>query len=144
MNTKKMSKVKHKSYFAPKKILCVYQCVFISCDLFVQNKTRNNPKHYFTGNGSWRRGDKYDNEAKAAYASLNTVTLLRSTKPEFENFSQEMKKKIGVDVCEGCSDVRKSFKQNGRLQRFDSFHVVRVFIPCNYFLSNLKRFYLFV
>ncbi|XP_027018527.1 atrial natriuretic peptide receptor 3 isoform X2 [Tachysurus fulvidraco] len=57
------------------------------------------------GDGSWRRGDKYDNEAKAAYASLNTVTLLRSTKPEFENFSQEMKKKIGVDVCEGCSNI---------------------------------------
>ncbi|XP_026885131.1 atrial natriuretic peptide receptor 3 isoform X2 [Electrophorus electricus] len=55
------------------------------------------------GDGSWRRGDRYDNEAKAAYAFLNTVTLLRSTKPEFENFSMEMRKsyqKMGVDVCE--------------------------------------------
>ncbi len=40
-------------------------------------------QHYFTGDGSWRRGDKYDKEAKAAYSFLNTVTLLRSTKPEF-------------------------------------------------------------
>ncbi|KAB5528612.1 hypothetical protein PHYPO_G00142230 [Pangasianodon hypophthalmus] len=60
------------------------------------------------GDGSWRRGDKYDNEAKAAYASLNTVTLLRSTKPEFENFSLEMKKSYqrgDVDVCEGCNNI---------------------------------------
>lgn len=73
-------------------------------------------KHYFTGDGSWRRGDKYDSEAKAAYASLNTVTLLRSTKLEFENFSLEMKKKIGTDVCEGCSNVRKSFRQNSTIK----------------------------
>ncbi|XP_018614023.2 atrial natriuretic peptide receptor 3 isoform X2 [Scleropages formosus] len=44
------------------------------------------------GNGSWWRGDKYDAEAKLAYAALNTVTLLRSVKAEFENFSIEVKK----------------------------------------------------
>uniref|UniRef100_A0A8B9JS46 Receptor ligand binding region domain-containing protein n=1 Tax=Astyanax mexicanus TaxID=7994 RepID=A0A8B9JS46_ASTMX len=60
------------------------------------------------GDGSWRKGDKHDYEAKAAYAFLNTVTLMRSTKPEFEEFSVEMRKsqrKKGVDVCEGCNDV---------------------------------------
>ncbi|XP_073696796.1 atrial natriuretic peptide receptor 3 isoform X2 [Garra rufa] len=60
------------------------------------------------GDGSWRRGDKYDNEAKAAYSFLNTVTLLRSTKPEFEEFSMEMKKSLQQSdnpVCEGCSAV---------------------------------------
>ncbi|KAI5088397.1 atrial natriuretic peptide receptor 3 isoform X2 [Silurus meridionalis] len=60
------------------------------------------------GDGSWRRGDKHDNAAKAAYASLNTVTLLRSTKPEFENFSLEIKKSfesMGAEVCEGCNNV---------------------------------------
>ncbi|XP_017307829.1 atrial natriuretic peptide receptor 3 isoform X1 [Ictalurus punctatus] len=60
------------------------------------------------GDGSWRRGDKYDSEAKTAYASLNTVTLLRSTKPEFENFSLEIKKsyqRMGVDVCESCNNI---------------------------------------
>ncbi|KAM8865936.1 atrial natriuretic peptide receptor 3 [Synchiropus picturatus] len=44
------------------------------------------------GNGSWRRGDKQDDEARQAYAALKTVTLLRTVKPEFENFSMEMKK----------------------------------------------------
>uniref|UniRef100_A0A8C1TPZ3 Natriuretic peptide receptor 3 n=1 Tax=Cyprinus carpio TaxID=7962 RepID=A0A8C1TPZ3_CYPCA len=60
------------------------------------------------GDGSWRRGDKYDNEAKAAYSFLNTVTLLRSTKAEFEDFSKEMKKSLqqsDIPVCEGCSAV---------------------------------------
>ncbi|XP_067263217.1 atrial natriuretic peptide receptor 3 isoform X1 [Chanodichthys erythropterus] len=60
------------------------------------------------GDGSWRRGDKYDSEAKAAYSFLNTVTLLRSTKPEFEDFSMEMKKSLqqsGIPVCEDCSAV---------------------------------------
>ncbi|XP_039614417.1 atrial natriuretic peptide receptor 3 isoform X1 [Polypterus senegalus] len=46
------------------------------------------------GNGSWKRGDKYDAEAKQAYASLKTVTLLRSVKPEFENFSTEVRKSL--------------------------------------------------
>jgi len=71
-------------------------------------------QHYFTGDGSWRRGDKFDNEAKAAYSFLNTVTLLRSTKPEFEDFSMEMKKSLqqsGIPVCEDCSAVRESLKQ---------------------------------
>ncbi|MBN3292700.1 ANPRC protein, partial [Polypterus senegalus] len=45
-------------------------------------------------NGSWKRGDKYDAEAKQAYASLKTVTLLRSVKPEFENFSTEVRKSL--------------------------------------------------
>lgn len=58
------------------------------------------------GNGSWKRGDKYDNDARQAYASLNTVTLLRTVKPEFENFSIEMKesiKKAGIEDCESVS-----------------------------------------
>ncbi|KAG9353735.1 hypothetical protein JZ751_011857 [Albula glossodonta] len=46
------------------------------------------------GNGSWKRGDKYDMDAKQAYATLNTLTLLRTVKPEFENFSVEVKKSI--------------------------------------------------
>ncbi|XP_028851606.1 atrial natriuretic peptide receptor 3 isoform X2 [Denticeps clupeoides] len=44
------------------------------------------------GDGSWYRGDKYDSDAKHAYASLNTMTLLRSVKPEFENFTMELRK----------------------------------------------------
>ncbi|KAG8131196.1 putative Atrial natriuretic peptide receptor 3 protein [Naja naja] len=46
------------------------------------------------GNGSWRRGDKYDLEAKQAYSSLRTVTLLRTLKPEFEKFSMEVKSSV--------------------------------------------------
>lgn len=46
------------------------------------------------GNGSWKRGDKYDLEAKQAYSSLRTVTLLRSVKPEFEKFSMEVKSSV--------------------------------------------------
>ncbi|XP_060617343.2 atrial natriuretic peptide receptor 3 isoform X1 [Anolis sagrei] len=46
------------------------------------------------GNGSWKRGDKYDLEAKQAYSSLQTVTLLRTVKPEFEKFAQEMKSSV--------------------------------------------------
>ncbi|XP_041644000.1 atrial natriuretic peptide receptor 3 [Cheilinus undulatus] len=60
------------------------------------------------GNGSWRRGDKYDDDARQAYASLNTVTLLRTVKPEFENFSIEMKKsmkKAGFLDCSDCGSV---------------------------------------
>ncbi|CAB1415269.1 unnamed protein product [Pleuronectes platessa] len=60
------------------------------------------------GNGSWKRGDKYDNDARQAYSSLNTVTLLRTIKPEFENFSMEMKKSIekaGIHDCEDCESV---------------------------------------
>ncbi|KAM7392175.1 hypothetical protein PAMP_022804 [Pampus punctatissimus] len=60
------------------------------------------------GNGSWKRGDKYDNEARQAYASLNTVTLLRTVKPEFENFSMEMKKSSeeeGFHNCKDCGNV---------------------------------------
>uniref|UniRef100_A0A3Q4B1P0 Receptor ligand binding region domain-containing protein n=1 Tax=Mola mola TaxID=94237 RepID=A0A3Q4B1P0_MOLML len=56
--------------------------MFFNVDLF-------NASSY--GDGSWKRGDKYDNDAKQAYASLNTVTLLRTVKPEFEDFSMEMK-----------------------------------------------------
>lgn len=88
--------------------ISVITCLLLS---FVKKftKIKKKPlKHDFIGDGSWRRGDKYDNEAKAAYASLNTVTLLRSTKSEFENFSLEIKKshqKTGIDVCEGCNNV---------------------------------------
>ncbi|XP_068558881.1 atrial natriuretic peptide receptor 3 isoform X1 [Cebidichthys violaceus] len=60
------------------------------------------------GNGSWKRGDKYDNDARQAYASLNTLTLLRTVKPEFENFSMEMKKSIekaGYHDCKDCGSV---------------------------------------
>nr|AAI70137.1 Natriuretic peptide receptor type C NPR-C [Xenopus laevis] len=46
------------------------------------------------GNGSWKRGDKYDLEAKQAYSSLQTVTLLRIVKPEFEKFSMEVKSSV--------------------------------------------------
>ncbi len=61
------------------------------------------------GNGSWQRGDKYDNDARQAFASLNTVTLLRTVKPEFENFTMEMKKSInkaGFHDCKDCGSVR--------------------------------------
>ncbi|KAM8960288.1 atrial natriuretic peptide receptor 3 isoform 2-T2 [Pelodytes ibericus] len=46
------------------------------------------------GDGSWKRGDKYDLEAKQAYSSLQTVTLLRTVKPEFERFSIEVKSSV--------------------------------------------------
>ncbi|XP_061471862.1 atrial natriuretic peptide receptor 3 isoform X2 [Rhineura floridana] len=46
------------------------------------------------GNGSWKRGDKYDLEAKQAYSSLHTVTLLRTVKPEFEKFAMEVKSSV--------------------------------------------------
>lgn len=46
------------------------------------------------GDGSWRRGDKHDFEAKQAYSSLQTVTLLRTVKPEFEKFSMEVKSSV--------------------------------------------------
>lgn len=65
-------------------------------------------KRTFLGDGSWKRGDEYDNEAKQAYASLNTVTLLRTVKPEYENFSMEMKKSIrkaGLSDCKDCESV---------------------------------------
>ncbi|KAM4607253.1 atrial natriuretic peptide receptor 3 [Polymixia lowei] len=73
--------------------------VFFNIELF-------NASSY--GNGSWKRGDKYDNEARQAYASLNTVTLLRTVKPEFENFSMEVKKSIQkaeVHDCEDCGSI---------------------------------------
>ncbi|KAI9543655.1 Nitrogen permease regulator 3 [Dissostichus eleginoides] len=60
------------------------------------------------GNGSWKRGDKYDSDARQAYASLNTVTLLRTVKPEFEKFSMEMKKSVeksGFHDCKDCGSV---------------------------------------
>lgn len=71
------------------------------------------------GNGSWKRGDKYDNEARQAYASLNTVTLLRTVKPEFENFSMEMKKsseEVGFHTCKGCGSVRMSISHQNLYQ----------------------------
>lgn len=61
-----------------------------------------------SGNGSWRRGDKFDNEARQAYAYLNTVTLLRTVKPEFENFSMEIKtasESMGLNNCQDCGSV---------------------------------------
>ncbi|XP_056401282.1 atrial natriuretic peptide receptor 3 isoform X2 [Hyla sarda] len=59
--------------------------VFINIELF-------NSSSY--GDGSWRRGDKHDVEAKQAYSSLQTVTLLRTVKPEFEKFSIEVKSSV--------------------------------------------------
>ncbi|KAM9392180.1 atrial natriuretic peptide receptor 3 [Pholidichthys leucotaenia] len=56
------------------------------------------------GNGSWKRGDEFDNEARQAYASLNTVTLLRTIKPEFENFSMEIKKSMENSWLQDCRD----------------------------------------
>lgn len=73
--------------------------IFFNIDLF-------NSSSY--GNGSWKRGDKYDNEARQAYASLNTVTLLRSIKPEFENFSIEVRnsiQKAGFHDCKDCDNI---------------------------------------
>ncbi|XP_053145608.1 atrial natriuretic peptide receptor 3 isoform X2 [Hemicordylus capensis] len=46
------------------------------------------------GNGSWKRGDKHDPEAKQAYLFLQTVTLLRTVKPEFEKFAMEVKSSV--------------------------------------------------
>ncbi|XP_067841318.1 atrial natriuretic peptide receptor 3 isoform X1 [Heptranchias perlo] len=43
------------------------------------------------GNGSWKQGDKFDLEAKQAYQSLQTVTLLRTAKPEFYKFAADMR-----------------------------------------------------
>lgn len=49
---------------------------------------------FLLGNGSWRRGDKHDLEAKKAYSYLQTITLLRTVKPEFEKFSLEVKSSV--------------------------------------------------
>lgn len=73
--------------------------IFFNIDLF-------NSTAY--GNSSWKREDKYDNEARAAYSVLNTVTLLRTLKPEFENFTMELKKsaqKPDVGECKDCDNV---------------------------------------
>ncbi|KAM4746210.1 atrial natriuretic peptide receptor 3 [Anableps anableps] len=73
--------------------------MFFNVDLF-------NASSY--GNGSWRREDEFDNDARQAYASLNTVTLLRTVKPEYENFSMEMKRSIeelGLYDCNDCGNV---------------------------------------
>ncbi|TRY81793.1 hypothetical protein DNTS_023117 [Danionella cerebrum] len=101
------------------------------------------------GDGSWKRRDKYDSEAKIAYSFLNTVTLLRSTKPEFENFSMEMKRSLqqsNIPVCEDCSAVRiagqVSLDANG--DRNGDFSVIRMTDPeagthetvMNYFGTN--------
>ncbi|KAM5264596.1 atrial natriuretic peptide receptor 3 isoform 2-T2 [Ctenodactylus gundi] len=59
--------------------------VFFNIELF-------NSSSY--GDGSWKRGDKHDFEAKQAYSSLQTVTLLRTVKPEFEKFSMEVKSSV--------------------------------------------------
>ncbi|XP_013883150.1 atrial natriuretic peptide receptor 3 isoform X2 [Austrofundulus limnaeus] len=73
--------------------------MFFNVDLF-------NASSY--GNGSWRRGDEYDDNARQAYASLNTVTLLRTVKPEYRNFSIEIKTstdRLGLHDCSDCGNV---------------------------------------
>ncbi|XP_047236296.1 atrial natriuretic peptide receptor 3 [Girardinichthys multiradiatus] len=73
--------------------------MFFNVDLF-------NASSY--GNGSWRRDDEFDDDARQAYSSLNTVTLLRTVKPEYENFSMEMKRSIeglGLYDCNDCGHV---------------------------------------
>ncbi|XP_041083588.1 atrial natriuretic peptide receptor 3-like isoform X2 [Polyodon spathula] len=61
------------------------------------------------GNGSWKRGDKYDTEAKQAYAALKTVTLLRSVKPEFERFSMEVNRSLQKQGVSGADDSVNMF-----------------------------------
>lgn len=61
------------------------------------------------GNGSWKRGDKYDMEAKQAYAALKTVTLLRSVKPEFERFSMEVNRSLQKQGVSGEDDSVNMF-----------------------------------
>ncbi|CAI5685809.1 atrial natriuretic peptide receptor 3 [Oreochromis niloticus] len=84
---------------AHKRQMTTGKCIFFNVELF-------NASSY--GNGSWKRGDEYDNDARQAYAALNTVTLLRTVKPEFENFSIEMKmpfEKVGLRDCNDCENV---------------------------------------
>lgn len=74
----------------------------------------------FPGNGSWKKGDKHDANAKQAFASLNTVTLLRTVKPEFEEFSEEMKAsatKADFEDCKDCAGVRISVSRGSMLTR---------------------------
>ncbi|KAK1174289.1 atrial natriuretic peptide receptor 3-like isoform X2 [Acipenser oxyrinchus oxyrinchus] len=61
------------------------------------------------GNGSWKRGDKNDAEAKQAYAALKTVTLLRSVKPEFERFSMEVNRSLQKQGVSGEDDSINMF-----------------------------------
>lgn len=73
--------------------------MFFNVDLF-------NASSY--GNGSWRREDEFDDQARQAYASLNTVTLLKTIKPEYENFSVEMRRSVeglGLYDCNDCGNV---------------------------------------
>ncbi|KAL0628612.1 Atrial natriuretic peptide receptor 3, partial [Plecturocebus cupreus] len=63
--------------------------------------------------GSWKRGDKHDFEAKQAYSSLQTVTLLRTVKPEFEKFSMEVKSSVEKQgLNEEDYDEQLVFKMN--------------------------------
>ncbi|XP_054880822.1 atrial natriuretic peptide receptor 3 isoform X2 [Poeciliopsis prolifica] len=70
--------------------------MFFNVDLF-------NASSY--GNGSWKREDEFDDDARKAFASLNTVTLLRTVKPEYENFSMEMKRSIEGLGLYDCGNV---------------------------------------
>ncbi|XP_028314442.1 atrial natriuretic peptide receptor 3 [Gouania willdenowi] len=70
-------------------------CMFFNVELF-------NASSY--GNGSWRRGDEHDDEARQAFAALNTVTLLRTVKPEFQSFSIEMTKSVQQSRLYDCQD----------------------------------------
>lgn len=96
---------------------CSYWIILIALTYPIANfwSRLNKTLFYFTGDGSWKKGDKHDYEAKAAYSFLNTVTLMRSTKTEFENFSIKMKKSLqqsDIPVCANCNAVRESLQQN--------------------------------
>ncbi|XP_053304124.1 atrial natriuretic peptide receptor 3 [Spea bombifrons] len=73
-------------------MLAAHRQGMTSCNYVYFNIELFNSSTY--GNGSWKRGDKYDAEAKQAYSSLQTVTLLRTVKPEFEKFSIEVKSSV--------------------------------------------------
>ncbi|XP_064421987.1 atrial natriuretic peptide receptor 3 isoform X2 [Latimeria chalumnae] len=74
--------------------------VFFNIELF-------NSSSY--GNGSWKRGDIYDNDAKEAYSALQTITLLRTVKPEFENFSLEVKRAVQATGLDNKDDYVNMF-----------------------------------
>uniref|UniRef100_S4RP47 Natriuretic peptide receptor 3 n=1 Tax=Petromyzon marinus TaxID=7757 RepID=S4RP47_PETMA len=59
--------------------------VFFNIELF--NST------IYAGNGNWLRDDGRNDEARRAFRALKTVTLLRSVRPEFEEFTVAMRQR---------------------------------------------------